>query len=102
MKTPYDTLSDATSNLYKKGFKENITVNSNGQIEMSGKKYDASDVKIKHYYRFEGMSNPSDSSICYAIETEDGEKGVLINSYGAESSDQISSFIKSVEIDDEK
>ena len=53
-------------------------------------------VQIVHFYRFEGESDPGDSSIVYAIQTNDGEKGTLIDSYGAESDPLIEAFIKQV------
>ena len=44
-----------------------------------------------------GESDPADSAIVYAIETKDGVKGILIDSYGAYRSDKISKFITEVE-----
>jgi hypothetical protein len=41
------------------------------------------DFEIKEVYRFEGMSNPSDNSVLYAIESNKGIKGVLVDAYGA-------------------
>lgn len=41
------------------------------------------DFEIVEFYRFEGATNPDDSSILYAIEGKNGVKGVLINAYGA-------------------
>ncbi len=37
---------------------------------------------IREYYRFEGMTDPADSSVVYAIESDHGVKGVLVNAYG--------------------
>jgi hypothetical protein len=36
-------------------------------------------------YRFEGDSNPDDSSIVYAISSNTGLKGTLVDAYGAYS-----------------
>ncbi len=41
------------------------------------------DFEIKEIYRFEGMSNPDDSSVVYAIESTSGVKGVMVDAYGA-------------------
>ena len=35
------------------------------------------------FLRFEGMNNPDDSSILFAISASDGSKGVLVDAYGA-------------------
>ncbi|MEH6680260.1 MAG: phosphoribosylpyrophosphate synthetase [Sediminicola sp.] len=38
---------------------------------------------VDEFYRFEGDSNPDDSSILYAISTSNGHKGLLVSAYGA-------------------
>lgn len=40
------------------------------------------DFEILEVYRFEGMSNPDDNSVVYAIKSRDGIKGVLVDAYG--------------------
>ncbi len=55
------------------------------------------DVNINHFYRFEGESDPGDTAIVYAIETASGEKGTLIDSYGAYADPMVAKFIKQVE-----
>ena len=37
------------------------------------------DFEILEVYRFEGMSNPDDNSVVYAIKSRDGLKGVLVD-----------------------
>jgi hypothetical protein len=54
-------------------------------------------VKIAHFYRFEGESDTSDSAILYAIEVSDGEKGTLVDGYGTESDVLITNFMQAVE-----
>lgn len=63
----------------------------------SGKKYKSSDVIAANFYRFEGMSDPDDTSILYAIETVDGAKGTLTDAYGNYSDDDTGAFMKKVE-----
>src|SRR6059058_1498583 len=62
------------------------------------KKYKAKDVKAVNFYRFEGISNPDDMSILYAIETSDGHKGTLVDAYGNYADDEIGAFMQEVEI----
>jgi hypothetical protein len=40
---------------------------------------------VVKYYRFEGDSNPDDNTVLYVIETSRGEKGLLLDAYGAYS-----------------
>ncbi len=62
------------------------------------KKYKAKDVKALNFYRFEGISNPDDMSILYAIETVDGRRGTLIDAYGLYADEELGKFMKEVEI----
>ena len=40
------------------------------------------DFNVDKVYRFEGMTNPADNSILYAITTSDNRKGLLVDGYG--------------------
>jgi hypothetical protein len=56
------------------------------------------DFEIMEYYHFDGMTDPSDEAIVYAIESKDKKtKGILINGYGIytdELSDQMIKKLK--------
>jgi hypothetical protein len=49
------------------------------------KTYQPHDLKIIKTYRFEGASDPSDSSILYLIEADNGLIGYSIDAYGVYS-----------------
>jgi hypothetical protein len=49
----------------------------------NGKFYQPHDLKIIKTYRFEGESDPSDSSILYVMEANDGSLGYSVDAYGA-------------------
>lgn len=66
--------------------------------EKISEKFVPSDLKITEYYRYEGMSDPEDSSVIYAIESKDGHKGVIIDAYGAYSDEHKSAFISEIEV----
>ena len=80
----YNTLSEKINDLRKQGYTEDFNLQQNCLECRNGQfKLFADDFKIDSYYRFEGESNPSDSSILYAISSErHGLKGVLVNAYG--------------------
>ncbi|WP_010416507.1 hypothetical protein [Anaerophaga thermohalophila] len=71
-----DTLSEAMENLNKEGFTEEFRP-AGDFIEAIGtrKKYNPEDLIILKSYRFEGMTDPADEMICYAISAKDGTKG---------------------------
>ncbi len=86
MENSYETLSQAISDLQRKGYTEDFNLCAVG-IENKSKKimHSATDLKVVKHYRFEGMSNPDDNSILYVIETTGGEKGLLLDAYGVYS-----------------
>lgn len=65
-----------------------------------GKFYNPEDLKIIKTFRFEGDSNPDDSSIIYLIEANDGLIGYSMDAYGAYSNHddagKYDAFIKDV------
>jgi len=63
----------------------------------TGKIYGSQDISIVNFYRFEGISNPDDMAIIYAIETNDGRKGTLIDAYGLYADDRLEGFILQVD-----
>ncbi|MDX1462726.1 MAG: phosphoribosylpyrophosphate synthetase [Marinirhabdus sp.] len=84
MKQGYSSLSVAIEDLQKEGFTEDFNLVEDG-IESKGlqRQWKAGELDVVRYFRFEGMTNPGDSSILYAIKTTDGRKGLLVDNYSA-------------------
>ncbi len=93
----YDTLSQATTALKKQGYKIDFDFKEGKLQDVNSKEeYESSKFHIVKLFRFEGMTNPSDMSIVYAISTADGEKnkGLLIDAYGTYSDDDSAEALK--------
>ena len=91
------TMVSILSVLEGTGYTAQFKATTSGIISLTTEKsYKPEDVSINHFYRFEGESNPDDSSIVYAIETKSGEKGTLIDSYGMYSDPLVTAFIDKV------
>jgi hypothetical protein len=85
--------------LENNGYTEQFRVEKDKLVGISSKKkYKAKDVKAVNFYRFEGITDPDDMSILYAIETCDGSKGTLTDAYGRYSDVDTGDFMKLVEI----
>jgi|SRR5215204_4597045 len=85
--------------LEQKGYADQYRVEKGKLVAMgSKKKYKAKDVKAANFFRFEGITDPDDMSILYAIETSDGNKGTLIDAYGLYADDDTGEFMKEVQI----
>ncbi len=94
----YDTLSEASEALRKMGFTENFRVTDDCILaDYSGNEYDCSEVILQGFHRFEGVTNPADNTILYAVETKSGVKGTVVDSYGADGSAITSEFMNKVE-----
>jgi len=81
----YDTLTEAVADLEKRGYEYDFTLAEDG---LECKSLDLflmpEEFEIEEFYRFEGMTDPDDSAVIYAISSPVGNlKGVLIDAYGA-------------------
>ena len=96
---PYlKTLVEVHTKLMADGYKEEFTVADNVLKALStNKEYTPHDVTIVNFFRFEGQTDPADSSIMYVLETIDGAKGTLVDAYGPDADTDKTLFIQEVE-----
>jgi len=69
----------------------------------TGKFYQPEDLKIIKTYRFEGESDPADSSIIYVIEANDGLIGYSMDAYGSYSDHEeegYDDFIRKINVEE--
>lgn len=82
MKT-YESLVDALSDLKKQGFTYDFNAKGDclecAALNLTLK---PEDFEVVQVHRFEGMTDPDDQSVLYAIAAADGTKGTLVNGYG--------------------
>lgn len=91
-------LSRKIKDLEEKGFTIQYKLADNSfENPKSGKTYKEDELKIIDEFRFEGESNPSDMSILYAIESNDGDKGTIVNAYGVYADEKLNDFINRIE-----
>lgn len=83
----YETLTEAIDALRVQGYTEDFNLQQDkltcqaDEIQMFHDEF-----HVDHYYRFEGMTDPSDESVVYAISSEKYKvKGILVNGYGVSS-----------------
>lgn len=87
----YETLSQAVNDLTKRGYTTDFLIESEKdclickQENQEAIELSAEEFKIDEVYRFEGMTDPGDESILFAISSPVHQiKGMVINSYGAD------------------
>ena len=83
MRQPTKTLISTIDHYKELGYRIPLEyVDNQLQNPQNGRRYQTNDVTIVAEERFEGMSNPSDSSIFCAISAIDGSKGYIVSTYG--------------------
>jgi hypothetical protein len=85
MITTMTTLSGVLEKLRIRKQDNEFIMTAEGFAGPSGKMYKEDELTIIKTYRFEGDSDPSDSSILYLIEASDGLVGYSIDAYGVYS-----------------
>src|ERR1041385_1886394 len=92
-----ETVSQYLEWARSEGFKSDFIIRENKLCAADcAKKYTAKDAKIVGFLRFEGESDPGDSSIAYMIETSDGQKGTMVDAYGMYADENVTKFLKSI------
>src|SRR5687768_7880199 len=78
-------LSSCANELKERGYNEDFRIDREGLKTFggAGKTYGPEEIKIVNFYRFEGVSDPGDTTVLYVIETSDGIKGTLSDGFGA-------------------
>lgn len=93
------TLASALDGLMDAGFVEHFGVRDGSLRSFnSGRRFSASELVIREYHRFEGVSDPDDMSIVYGIESQGGARGTLVDAYGAYADAGVSAFLQGVPI----
>ncbi|MDT0295149.1 phosphoribosylpyrophosphate synthetase [Mesonia ostreae] len=96
----YGTLSQAINKLkLEEGYTIDFNlVDEHLENKKDKEKYTAKEFEVDKVLRFEGMSNPGDNSILYAITTSNNKKGLLTDVYGAEASQISKEILKKLKI----
>ena len=99
MDNKYETLSKGIEELNKRGYTLDFNLLKDC-IECKSEKltYKPSEFHIDEFHRFEGMTNPDDMSILYAITADDGKKGTMVDAYGAYSDPLTTEMVQKMRI----
>ncbi|WP_343747105.1 phosphoribosylpyrophosphate synthetase [Fluviicola sp.] len=94
----YETVSEAVNDLKKRGYTANLSLEAEKDCLASDSPFaelSPDQFSIDEVYRFEGMTDPGDEMIVYAISSHDNEiKGVVVNAFGIYSSYRSSRLVE--------
>lgn len=96
----FETLSEAMQDLKQRGYESDFNLNPDSiECQLLNLKFKPQDFHVDELYRFEGMNNPDDSSILFAVRSSSGVKGLIVDAYGAYSASLNEEMIKRLTID---
>ena len=89
----------ALDELARRGFSDGFrVVDGNLRVLTTGKLLRPDDLVIREVYRFEGVSDPDDMAIVYAIESTTGVRGTLIDAFGVYADPGMATVLAAVPI----
>jgi len=95
----YKTMTDAMQDLTQRGFTANFEFLNGGFRTSDGSKtFSPDQLTIVEHHRFEGVSDPDDLSVLYAIEAADGTRGIVADAFGPYASPDLGAFLKTVKM----
>lgn len=93
----YKTLSEAVEGLRKRGYTANFEfLDKTFKAVNSGKMFMPDELTIVEHHRFEGISDPDDMSVLYAIQAKDGTRGTIADAFGPQANPDLGAFLKRV------
>jgi hypothetical protein len=102
MRTPRSeerTLGETIDHLDRQGFTGHFDVIADRLRELgTGVTFRADELRIRDCFRFEGVSDPGDMAIVYAIESLTGVRGTLVDAFGVYANPVIGEFVARVPI----
>ena len=104
---PMLTLSQVMAKLAAKDVTQEFTMNDACEMKLreTGEIYQPEDLKILRTYRFEADSSPEDNAVLYVAQATDGNIGMIIDSYGAQSNyegPEFDNFIREIPIEEDE
>lgn len=93
----YGTVTQALEALARRGYTANFEYLDGAFIDVdSGRAFSAEELTIVDHYRFEGASDPEDMAVVYAIASQDGVRGVVVDAFGVYASPPLGEFLNQV------
>lgn len=82
----YDTVTEAINGLKERGYTLDFNLEENALTCLNPSlRVHPDEFHIHEVHRFDDNTDPDDEAILFAIESNAGHKGVLLNSYGAKN-----------------
>ncbi len=99
MKT-YETLTEAIRELKMRGYENDFNIHPEWiECPPLNLKFGPEEFHVDEVHRFEGMNDPGDSSVLYAVNSRAGVKGLIVDAYGVYAATLNREMIEKLKID---
>lgn len=89
----YTTVLEALNDLKEKGFHRDFNLHHEA-IKENPYNY-----TVEHVYRYEGDTDPDEESVVYGIISNNGEKGVFVSGFSANSDYEAAQILEKIYIE---
>ena len=90
---------DAMRNLRQRGFITDLEVRDGALRETTtGRRFRPDELAIVEHHRFEGESDPEDMSVVYAIESDDGVRGIVVDAFGTYANPALAAVLEKIKV----
>jgi hypothetical protein len=95
----YPTLASAVDGLTRRGFTEHFRAVDGGlRVLDTGETLRSEDLVIREVHRFEGISDPGDMAVVYAVESKSGLRGTLTDAFGVYADPAMGTVLEDISI----
>jgi len=102
----YDTVSEATADLNKRGYTADLSIVPDKDCivcNLDARQLSPEEFQIDETYRFEGDTDPGDEMVVYAISSKKHNlKGIIVNAFGVYSDSRTSKIVERLKKKQEK
>lgn len=97
--TEYASEKELLDSLSQRGFSAEFKITENGfKLLPEGPVFRPEQVEILEFHRFEGITDPDDMSVVYAVRSSDGTEGFLIDAYGTYADPRLTDLVEQVKM----
>lgn len=94
----YNTVSEATNDLIRRGYSYDFSVHAEEEClicRSTELRLSPDEFEIDETYRFEGMTDPGDEMVVYAISSpKHSVKGIMVNAFGHYADDSAAEIVR--------
>lgn len=95
--TSYSGMTEAVRSLKARGFEADFEyVGGAFRIAGSERAFKENELTIVEHHRFEGISDPDDMSVIYAVESLDGTRGTIVDAYGVYANPRLGAALQRI------